>query len=96
MGKDKKSFLLLRMDKAAKIPLLLTTAASLTAAFAEDVAWPSDFNEKLAAHIASEMSTNTTSEAGSGSIDVCFRTVGISPVCAVARTPGSGFYYILR
>ena len=42
--------------------MICATALAIVSAFAADVEWPSDFNEKLAAHIADEKSTNTTFE----------------------------------
>ena len=59
------------------------------------VEWPSDFDEKLAAHIVAEKSTNTTSEAYAIAVDSCYRTVA-SYGLAVSRTPGSGLYMIIR
>lgn len=70
-------------------------ALAVASAFAADVEWPSDFDEKLAAHIVAEKSTNTTSEAYSMQVDSCYRTVA-SYGLAVSRTPGSGLYMIIR
>ena len=64
-------------------------------ALAADVEWPADFDDKLAAHITAEKSTNTTSEAYSMQVDSCYRTVGTYDL-AVSRMPGSGFYMIVR
>ena len=75
-------------------PLIICVAAISATAFA-DVEWPSDFDEKLAEHIAAEKSTNTTSEVYSMQVDSCYRTVGAYEL-AVARTPGSGLYMIIR
>ena len=50
------------------------------------VEWPSDFDEKLAAHIAAEVSTNTTSGVYEFSIDTCYRTCE-SFGFSVMRTP---------
>ena len=50
------------------------------------VEWPSDFDEKLAAHIAAETSTNTTSGVYEFSIDTCYRTCS-SFGFSVMRTP---------
>ena len=47
-------------------------AAAISAMAA--VEWPSDFDAKLAEHIAAEVSTNTTSCACEISIDTCYRT----------------------
>lgn len=50
------------------------------------VEWPSDFDAQLAAHIAAEVSTNTTSDACTLSIDTCYRTCE-SFGFSVMRTP---------
>ena len=59
-------------------------AAAISAKAA--VEWPSDFDEKLAAHIAAETSTNTTSGVYEFSIDTCYRTCS-SFGFSVMRTP---------
>ena len=74
--------------------MICAVALAVASAFA-DVEWPSDFDEKLAEHIAAEKSTNTTSEVYSMQVDSCYRTVGAYEL-AVARTPGSGLYMIIR
>ena len=74
---------------------MLLMSIAMAVAFAADVAWPSDFDERLAEHIAAEKSTNTTSEACSMAVDSCYRTVGTYEL-SVARTPGSGLYFIIR
>ena len=71
------------------------TALAVASAFAADVEWPSDFDEKLAAHIADEKSTNPTFEVYSMQVDACYRTIGTCEL-AVARMPGSGFYIIVK
>ena len=78
-----------------KLTAMLLVSVAAAAAFAADVAWPSDFDEKLAAHITAEKSTNTTSVAYSMAVDTCYRTVA-SYGLAVSRTPGSGLYMIIR
>lgn len=75
--------------------MFCATALAVASAFAAGVEWPSDFDEKLAAHIVAEKSTNTTSEAYSMQVDSCYRTVA-SYGLAVSRTPGSGLYMIIR
>ena len=75
--------------------LFCAAALAVASAFAADVEWPSDFDEKLAAHIVAEKSTNTTSEVYSMQVDSCYRTVA-SYGLAVSRTPGSGMYMIIR
>ena len=75
--------------------MICAAALAVASAFAADVEWPSDFDEKLAAHIAAEKSTNTTSEAYAIAVDSCYRTVA-SYGLAVSRTPGSGLYMIIR
>ena len=65
---------------------LVASALCASAALAVDVAWPSDFDEKLAGHIAAEKSTNTTSSACALSIDTCYRTCD-SFGFPVMRTP---------
>ncbi len=77
------------------VAMFCAAALAVASAFAADVEWPSDFNEKLAAHIVAEKSTNTTSEAYSMQVDSCYRTVA-SYGLAVSRTPGSGLYMIIR
>ena len=74
--------------------MVCAAVLAVSSAFA-DVAWPSDFDEKLAEHIAAEKSTNTTSEVYSMQVDSCYRTVA-SYGLAVSRTPGSGLYMIIR
>ena len=71
------------------------SALAAATAFAADVEWPADFDEKLAEHIAAEKSTNTTCEAYSMQVDACYRTIGTYDL-SVARTPGSGLYFIIR
>ena len=69
--------------------VLVASAFALVALAATAVAaveWPSDFDEKLAAHIAAEVSTNTTSEVYEFSIDTCYRTCE-SFGFSVMRTP---------
>ena len=69
--------------------VLVASAFALVALAATAVAaveWPSDFDEKLAAHIAAEVSTNTTSEVYAFSIDTCYRTCE-SFGFSVMRTP---------
>ena len=78
-----------------KAAIKAIVALAATAALAADVEWPADFDTKLAAHIAAEESTNTTSEAYSMQVDSCYRTVGTYDF-AVSRMPGSGFYMIVR
>ena len=75
--------------------MICAAALAVVSAFAADVEWPSDFNEKLEAHIAAEKSTNTTCEVYSMQVDACYRTIGTYEL-AVARMPGSGFYIILK
>ena len=53
-GKNKSS----RAKKGRLVFLVGAVALAVTAVAA--VEWPSDFDEKLAAHIAAEVSTNTT------------------------------------
>ena len=71
--------------------MICTTALAIVSAFAADVEWPSDFDEKLAAHIADEKSTNTTFEVYSMQVDACYRTIG---TCELM--PASGFYIIVK
>ena len=61
-------------------------AVALAATAVAAVEWPSDFDEKLAAHIAAEVSTNTTSSACEISIDTCYRTCDFFGFSAM-RTP---------
>ena len=75
--------------------MICAAALAVVSAFAADVEWPSDFNEKLAAHIAAEKSTNTTFEVYFMQVDSCYRTIGTCEL-AVARMPGSGFYIIVK
>ena len=84
------------MKRLIVYAILLAAAWCASAAFAADVAWPSDFNEKLAGHVAAEMATNTTAGAASFSVDPCRCTVGASQAFPVLRIPASGFYMILR
>ena len=74
--------------------MVCAAVLAVSSAFAA-VEWPSDFDEKLAEHIAAEKSTNTTSEVYSMQVDSCYRTVA-SYGLAVSRTPGSGLYMIIR
>ena len=74
--------------------MICAAALAVASAFAA-VEWPSDFDEKLAAHIVAEKSTNTTSVVYSMQVDSCYRTVA-SYGLAVSRTPGSGLYMIIR
>ena len=73
--------------RAKKCPIaFLVGVVALAATAVAAVEWPSDFDEKLAAHIAAETSTNTTSGVYEFSIDTCYRTrdsFGFS----VMRTP---------
>ena len=78
-----------------KTAIKAIVALAATTALAADVEWPADFDDKLAAHITAEESTNTTSEAYSMQVDSCYRTVA-SYGLAVSRTPGSGLYMIIR
>lgn len=78
-----------------KTAIKAIVALAATTALAADVEWPADFDDKLAAHITAEKSTNTTSEAYSMQVDSCYRTVETYDL-AVARTPGSGFYIIVK
>ena len=75
--------------------MFCAAAMAVASAFAASVEWPSDFDEKLAAHIADEKSTNTTFEVYSMQVDACYRTIGTCEL-AVARMPGSGFYIIVK
>ena len=75
--------------------MICAAALAVVSAFAAGVEWPSDFDEKLVAHIVAEKSTNTTSEVYSMQVDSCYRTVA-SYGLAVSRTPGSGLYMIIR
>ena len=84
-----------RMSLLGRGTMICAAALALVSAFAADVDWPSDFNEKLAAHIAAEKSTNTTCEVYSMQVDACYRTIGTYEL-AVARMPGSGFYIIVK
>ena len=87
----KMSFPFHALGRAAMICAVTLAGISAFAA----VEWPSDFDEKLAAHIVAEKSTNTTSEAYAIAVDSCYRTVA-SYGFAVLRTPGSGLYMIIR
>ena len=78
-----------------RVAMFCAAALAVASAFAADVEWPSDFDEKLAAHIAAEKSTNTTFEVYSVQVDACYRTIGTYEL-AVARIPGSGFYIIVK
>lgn len=75
--------------------IISAVALAVASVCVADVEWPSDFDEKLAAHIVAEKSTNTTSEVYSMQVDSCYRTVA-SYSLAVLRTPGSGLYMIIR
>lgn len=65
---------------------LVGIAGAVVISAMADVEWPSDFDEKLAAHIAAEVSTNTTSGVYEFSIDTCYRTCE-SFGFSVMRTP---------
>ena len=79
----------------------LCTSAVLVAVSAAAIAaveWPSDFDAKLAAHVAAEMSTNTTSAVASiGEVEPCVRTVAVFDF-SVKRSPPPkpGFILVVR
>ena len=78
--------------------VLAAAALCASAASAADVAWPSDFNEKLAARIAAIKSEYTTSGyADVASVEPCRRT-SASFDFAVVRTPPvkRGSVFIIR
>ena len=73
------------MEKAKRWFAGIAGAAAISAMAA--VEWPSDFDAQLAAHIAAEMSTNTTSAvAGVEAVEPCVRTFA-SFEFSVKRTP---------
>ena len=72
------------MEKAKRWLVGIAGVAAISAIAA--VEWPSDFDAQLAAHIAAEVSTNTTSSACEISIDTCYRTCD-SFGFSVMRTP---------
>ena len=74
--------------RAKKCPIaFFVGAVALAATAVAAVEWPSDFDEKLAAHIAAEVSTNTTSGVvGVEAVEPCVRTFA-SFEFSVKRTP---------
>ena len=86
------------MKRLIVYAILLAAAWCASAAFAADVAWPSDFNEKLAARIAAIKSEYTTSGyADVASVEPCLRT-SASFDFAVVRAPPvkRGSVFIIR
>ena len=73
-------------SKKGRLLVVLVGAVVLAATAVAAVEWPSDFDEKLAAHIAAETSTNTTSGVYEFSIGTCYRTCS-SFGFSVMRTP---------
>ena len=74
--------------RAKKCPIaFFVGAVALAATAVAAVEWPSDFDEELAAHIAAEVSTNTTMVSSNYlEVEPCKRT-SASFGFSVVRTP---------